>query len=1238
MSSNSEKKQASILNYFKANCKSKGEPNGSTDYSDNGPAASRKESVGDGGGEEHKGSMKSGTNLGEPVETEKNSSLKDKMNILDNFIHLKGGEAASVNSTNERSTIAQTGESTEDEIVVKKKRKIIFEEVSETGSNASKDKWGVPENSGAGDVHKMNHLNETDANVSAEGKLGSLMYDPNKKLNESVFNEDLSKGVQSIQRRKGEDTKKSQELDTLRHKYLNLPITLMNDKFRQYIEQYFLYCNSFEFPKWIQPQYIKDCNLRTPEDPSYDPSTMWTPPTDHPWAQEFKQAHYTPGMQQYWKIKAKNFDKIIFFKMGRFYEIFYIDACLMHHICGLNWMGGEQKPHIGFPEQSLHMYAKKVIDYGHKVVVIEQMETPKELEQRNKESSGPKDKAIKREVNEIYTKGTIIHDNMLTAETKYLVCFYFDEIEEIDDFNNPQKVKCNFGFVISDIATSYISVGYSQDDESRIQLRTLLAQLCPAEILYCSKNINKEVLSIFKNMPACPELTCQSSFPNIIASIDEINKYFPEFPENLKIYKEENSIMCAFGGFIVYLRSLLLDKKIFKFCKIDVYDMFKRDSYMVLDATALKHLEVLETQSGETKNSLYDYVNKTCTNFGARNMRRWICSPLLNCDKINERLDVVEYLKNNEHVLSLIRTKLKKLPDVERLLNKICIQAAQSERGAVFFDNIVNTKLREFVTFLNAFKDVGTLLTELNTMEKDEELPLRLFQICNTPDVKRNEKRKNGKEEVVTGSFPCIENITNQFLEKIEFDGDKEYKPAEGCDEAIDEINRKERDIEQKLHNVLLAMRKELKVPTLKYVHAKYKYEIECPDNIPKSALRNVEITSAKKGFIRIHTQEIKGYIEMLDDIEQERKDAIYPFFQKIFQTFYTHYEKYISASRLVSEMDCLQSFAFVALNTSFPLVRPILHPMINLNETIKNESGKEVEETKTQNESEKQREGNENASDKIPKEPILILENNLHPVVATLMPNFISNDIYMRCDKEKQATLLLTGPNMGGKSTLLRQTAITVILAQIGAFVPCTYCELTVVDKIFTRLGSSDNLFEGKSTFLMELEDISNLLKQSTKYSLAILDELGRGTSSFDGTAIALATLEQISDVIKCRCIFSTHYHLLVEEVKHNKNISNYHMSLSIDDKQERIIFLYKFIKGVCPKSFGIHIAKLAGIPQEIIDLAHEKSVLFENVTDEFCKIIKYKNIARSLLNSTTDSAALLELFQKFKRDFVEV
>uniref|UniRef100_A0A8C9GY89 DNA mismatch repair protein MutS core domain-containing protein n=1 Tax=Piliocolobus tephrosceles TaxID=591936 RepID=A0A8C9GY89_9PRIM len=767
-------------------------------------------------------------------------------------------------------------ESTEDDIIIKKKRKIVLdssiEDINDNDNN-NNDNNNNDNNNNNNIMIKSIGNNNNVASQNNNDKLRNLIYNANDSIPETLF-EDKNKAenISYIRNRKESDSKKSQELDVIKNKFLNLPITLTNDKFRLYIEQYFIYCNTFEFPKWIQPQHIRDKNLNTPESPDYDCTTMWTPPPNHEWAIEYKQAHYTPGMQQFWSIKSKNFDKIIFFKMGRFYEIFYIDACFMHTCCGLNWMGGEQKPHLGFPEQSLHMYAKKVINSGHKVVVIEQMETPKELEQRNKESVGPKEKAIKRDINEIYTKGTLLHDSMLNSETKYIVCFYFDEVESLNDTNDVLKTKCNFGFVVSDIATAYVALGYCTDDESRIQLRTILAQLCPAEILYCSKNINKEVLSIFKNMPASPELTGVNTFPNIIAALDEVNKYFETLPKPVEFYQEQNSVMCALGGFIIYLRSLLLDKKILKFCKLEMYDLFKKDNYMILDATALNHLEILETQSGEVKNSLYDYVNKTCTNFGARNMRRWICSPLLDCDKINERLDVVTFLKNNEHILSLIRIKMKKLPDIERLLNKICIQASQSERGAVFFDNIVNTKLKEFVTFLNAFKEIDNILNEINTIDKDDEfLPKRLFEITNTIGVVST---GNTDKQQYTGFYPNISDITNQLLERIDYDGEKEYKPAAGFDNDIDIISQKEKEIEEKLHNILGNIKKTLKIPSLKYVHAKYKYEIECPDNIPKSFLNSVEITSAKKGFVRFHTDDIKSCIEVLDDIEQEKKDA----------------------------------------------------------------------------------------------------------------------------------------------------------------------------------------------------------------------------------------------------------------------------------------------------------------------------------------------------------------------------
>jgi DNA mismatch repair protein MSH6 len=212
---------------------------------------------------------------------------------------------------------------------------------------------------------------------------------------------------------------------------------------------------------------------------------------------------------------------------------------------------------------------------------------------------------------------------------------------------------------------------------------------------------------------------------------------------------------------------------------------------------------------------------------------------------------------------------------------------------------------------------------------------------------------------------------------------------------------------------------------------------------------------------------------------------------------------------------------------------------------------------------------------------PYLHLEKMRHPILASRISNFVPNDttIGIVDSNDVKSSILITGPNMGGKSTILRQTCIAVLMAQIGCFVPAEKCVLTVVDRIFTRIGARDRILEGKSTFFIEMEEIKTVIDHATVNSLIIVDELGRGTSTNEGMVISKSILEYISTKIKCRNLFTTHYHDLVDACKHLKGVDLFHLDCNVDDKNQSVNFLYKFVKGVCPKSYGINVARLAGI-----------------------------------------------------------
>ena len=252
------------------------------------------------------------------------------------------------------------------------------------------------------------------------------------------------------------------------------------------------------------------------------------------------------------------------------------------------------------------------------------------------------------------------------------------------------------------------------------------------------------------------------------------------------------------------------------------------------------------------------------------------------------------------------------------------------------------------------------------------------------------------------------------------------------------------------------------------------------------------------------------------------------------------------------------------------------------------------------------------------------------HPCIVATGLKFVPNDTVLgelvgsvgKIKSEAHHVLLVTGPNMGGKSTILRQTCIAVIMAQLGCFVSATKCLLTPVDRIFTRIGASDRLLEGKSTFFVEMEETKNVLDYATSESLVIMDELGRGTSTFDGMAIAQSVLNSIIKRIQCRTLFSTHYHMLVERVKEMPEVGMFYMAADVNETTDEIVFKYQFMPGVCPKSFGIQVAKIAGLP--VTFLCHPNRIQFWNLRRK-CRKRSLKRWRRHFLINNKDHSLIL-------------
>lgn len=394
------------------------------------------------------------------------------------------------------------------------------------------------------------------------------------------------------------------------------------------------------------------------------------------------------------------------------------------------------------------------------------------------------------------------------------------------------------------------------------------------------------------------------------------------------------------------------------------------------------------------------------------------------------------------------------------------------------------------------------------------------------------------------------------------------------------------------------------------------RYQLEVPEAKVKKATSEYNLESSCKGknaCKRYSTKETKDFLKRMQSLEERKKNIMNDFARRVFENFSGYYSSYKAIVSLVAKLDVIASLAEYARNLS-TVCLPEIHDMAGS-----------------------------------PGESLLKIENGIHPLMSA--DDFIPNGINIPCNG-KAFFELITGPNMGGKSTLMREVALLSIMAQVGSFVPADSMEISIIDRIFTRLGANDNIMANQSTFLVELNETSLILKHCSHNSLVLLDELGRGTSTYDGTAIAQSVANFLAN-LKCRTLFSTHYHSLVDNFYGDYRINLGHMACMVENEnssdvtKENVTFLYKYSSGSCPKSFGFNAAKLAGINLEIIRRAHEVRdlwrvlrvgllyLLYFQISKKVeAESLKRKIVAKILQKANSDEIKNLVL--KFKSCFV--
>ena len=843
----------------------------------------------------------------------------------------------------------------------------------------------------------------------------------------------------------------------------------------------------------------------------------------------------SPMMQHYLKTKEENPDCILFYRLGDFYEMFFDDAILVSKeleltLTGKNCGLEERAPMCGVPFHAADTYIDRLVSYGHKVAVCEQVEDPKAAKG-----------IVKREVVRIVTPGTNMDQGALEeGKNNYLVSIYLK-----DDV---------FGLSACDVSTGDFYLTEIKDEHS---LNDELAKYSPAEIL----------LDV-KTLKFTPSLTEYSERYNVPLSVGE-DWYFAESAiTSLKEHFKVNTLAglgidefplgtVAAAASFVYLKETQKND----LGHITGITPYFNGRFMLLDMATRRNLELCETMREKSKRgSLLWVLDKTKTAMGARLLRSFIEQPLIAKKDINERLDSIEELLQNLTDREEIREYLNPVYDLERLSTRI-VYGTANPRDFVSFKNSISM-LPHIKNLLEGFK--SELLKNTNKSLDD------LSDICKKI------------EETITDE-PPISSHDGGII-------------REGFSEEVDKLRKANTDGKLWLSELEAKEREKTGIKTLRVKYNKvFGYYIEVTNSflnmVPDYFIRKQTLTGAE----RYITPELK---EMEDTI-LGASDRLSSLENELFKTLLAEVAAEIKRIKLtaksVAMVDALCSLAYVAEKNNF------VRPQINTSGELEIVGGR-------------------------------------HPVVEKMLPEgyFIDNDTYL--DSKAHRISIITGPNMAGKSTYMRQTALIVLMAQIGSFVPAKSANIGLVDRIFTRVGASDDLASGQSTFMVEMNEVANILRNATKNSLLILDEIGRGTSTFDGLAIAWAVVEHISNtkILGSKALFATHYHELTELEGKLSGVNNY--CIAVKEDGDDIVFLRKIIPGGADKSYGIQVARLAGVPKAVTSRAKEivEELLKHNV-DQIAKSVsvpknkpskeKVDDGQVSLFDSRTDRDIIQEL-----------
>ncbi|MFQ5498120.1 MAG: DNA mismatch repair protein MutS [Candidatus Zixiibacteriota bacterium] len=798
-------------------------------------------------------------------------------------------------------------------------------------------------------------------------------------------------------------------------------------------------------------------------------------------------------MRQFSAFKAKHPDKILFFRMGDFYEMFGDDAVKAAPILGIALTSRSSGPAgkiplAGVPYHSVDKYLVKLLSAGEKVVIVEQVEDPKHAKG-----------IVKRDIVEIITPATAtVEDGVESVTPTWLVALY-------------QNKSRTLGMAALDFATGSFVVDQSSPEQIAERVRVLQ----PRELLHSDEQSSTDLSKEYGILrtPDC-QLTPFGNWNFDYRTAErELTQLFGTSTLDGFGLSEHKLAITAAGAIVRYLKENHRDRlsHINRLSRLDVRDE------MQLDYSTVRNLELVRnTATSTVEHSLFSVVNCCQTASGARRLHQALVRPFRNKTAIELRQGGVAELVKNRELCYAVRKETELLGDLERLSGRLGIGKLSPRQMAAVRSSLAigqrlvailsDARSPHLIKLAGSIPDCGEIIQRLQTA------------LCDEPPLTANRG-----------------NIIKR-----------------GHSPELDDLNDSIRDARTYIASLQKKERERTRIASLKVGFNKvFGYYIEIThsnlDSVPGDYIRKQTLVNAE----RYITPELKEKEELIANAEEKIFALEADLYAELMEYLVSRIADIMLTAELLAELDLVVALAETAVKHRFS--RPVLY-----------------EDTR------------------------LIIRGGRHPVVESVLASgsFVANDLVLSDDLSR--IHILTGPNMSGKSTYLRQIGLIVILAQIGSFVPAESAEIGLVDRVFTRVGAVDNLARGQSTFLVEMVEAANILNNATERSLLLLDEVGRGTSTFDGLSVAWAVVEHINDQIKARTIFATHYHELTSMASLYDSIENY--QVAVKRWEDQVVFLHQIVEGGCDDSYGIEVARLAGIPRSTVSRARQILRLLES------------------------------------------